>query len=159
MANGQSKRYAESGATKSRARSVAAQAASGSSFRARTNILNFPSSSLSLPRTRTTIKSPSSRWRSQNRFHRQTLSEFGRETPGVCIFDRADLERHCQPCRFEVFEPRSRTWLKSRRMASIWPFGWNISLIACRPKSLLKLMNCWCPNGADRRIISVARRS
>jgi hypothetical protein len=46
-------------------------------------------------------------------------------------------------------------------MASGWPFGWNIGLIAWWPKSSLKLMNCWCPNAADNPIVlvSVAGRS
>ena len=161
MSNAQSQRYPESRATQSCARSVAPQATSRGGLRACTNVLNLPPPSLSLPRSGTAIEGAGSRCGFQNRFHCQALSDSGRPTPDLCIFDRADLKRHRQPCCFEVTEPRARTWLKSRRMAGRWPFGWNIGLIACWPKSLLKLMNCWCPNDADRLIMpmSVARSS
>jgi len=46
-------------------------------------------------------------------------------------------------------------------MASDLPFGWIIGLIACWVKNSLKLMNCWCPNGAGWQIapMPLARRS
>ena len=158
MAHVQSKRYSKSRATESCTRSVAPQATSGSSCRAGANMLYFSSPSVSLLRTGTAIEGTSFRWGSKDSFYCQALSDFSQETPGLCIFEGADLERHCQPCCFEVSEPRSRTWLKNKQMANVWPFGWNISLIACWPRSLLRLMNCWYQNDADRRIMSAARR-
>lgn len=161
MSHAQSKRYAKSRAAQSCARPVASERTRRGSVRACSNIFHFPPSGISLPGTSAAIEGASFRWGSKDRLHSKAFSDFGRETPGLCIFDRADIERNCQPCCYEVAGPRVRTWLKNRWMASKWPFGWNISLIACWPKSSLKLMNCWCLNDADGRIksLSVARRS
>jgi len=159
MSHAQSQRYAKGRATQSCARSVAPQAISRGSLRACADVLYFSPPGVSLPGTSPTFKGTGSRCRSQDRFHCKALSGFSRQTPGVRIFHRADLERHRQPCGREVIEPRAKTWLRSRRMASGWPFGWNIGLIACWPKSSLKLMNCWYRNSGDGLIMSVARRS
>jgi len=160
MSHGQSPRYPESRATQPGARSVASPATSRGGLRAGTNLFHLPSPGVSLFRTSTTPKGAGARWGSQDRFHGEALSDSGRPTPGLCRFDRADLERPRQPCCFEVTEPRAKTWLKGRRMAKGWPFGWNIGLIACWPKSSLKLMNCWYPNGEGWLIapLPVARR-
>ena len=160
MSHAQSQRFSESRATQSCPRSVASQEISRGSVRACTTVLHFPPPGVSLPSPGAAIEGAGSRWRSQDRFHCQALSESGRKAPGLCIFDWADLERHRQPCCFEVPEPRAKTWLKSRRMASGWPFGWNIGLIACWTKSSPKLMNCWSPSSGGGLVLpfSVAGR-
>ena len=161
MSNAKSQRYTKSGASQSRTRLIASQSTRRGGFRACTNIFHFSPPGVSLPPTGAAIEGTGCCGKPQDRLHSQALSDFSRETPGLCIFDRADLERHRQPCCYEVAEPRVRTCLKNRRMASGWPFGWNIGLIGWRPKSSLKLMNCWYANDADSPIVfvSVPRRS
>ena len=160
MSHAESKRYPEGSAAQLRSGSVALQATSRGSLRACKNALHLPPSGISLPATSATPEGAGCHWGSQDRLHGQALSNFGRPTQGLCIFDRTDPERHRQPCGFAAAATRAKTWLKSRRMAIRWPFGWNIDLIACWPKNSLKRTNCWCPNGAGWRIVPmlIARR-
>jgi hypothetical protein len=161
MSHGQSQRYPESRATQSCARAVASQATSRGSLRACTNVLHIPPTSVSLPGSGAAIEGTGSRRGSQDCFHRQALSDSGRQASRVCHFDRTDFERDRQSSCAGVHEARTQRWLTILRMVSKRPFDWNTTLIACWLKNLLRLMCCWCPNGADLLIshMSVGRRS
>jgi hypothetical protein len=161
MSHGQSQRYPESRATQSCARAVASQATSRGSLRACTNVLHIPPTSVSLPRSGAAIEGTGSRRGSQDCFHRQALSDSGRQASRVCHFDRTDFERDRQSSCAGVHEARTQRWLTILRMVSNGPFDWNTTLIACWLKNFLRLMSCWCPNGADLLISRMpgARRS
>ncbi len=161
MSHAQSQRYAEGRATQPCARSAASQATSDCGRRACSGMLHFPSTGVSLPGAGTAPERAGSRFGSQARFYCQAFPDPHRQTQGLCIFDGSDPERNRQPSCFDFAQPRAKTWLKSRRMASGWPFGWNIGLIACWLRNWLKPMNCWCLNGAGWLIapLPVARRS
>jgi hypothetical protein len=160
MSHAQSKRYPEGRAAQPCSGFVALQTAFGSSLRACAHVLYLPSPGISLPAASTAPESACSCWGFQGCLYCQAVSNSDREAPSLCVFHRADAQQHCQPCGFAVFRPGIKTWLKSRRMASRWPFGWNIGLIACWPKSSHEHTNCWCPNGADWLTLAkfVARR-
>jgi hypothetical protein len=153
MSYDQSKRYPESRATQSRPGSITPHGTSRCSLGVGPSVQYLSPPGVSLPAASTTFKSTGSYWGFQSRFYGEALSKSGRQAPGLCIFDRADDEQHCRPCGFAVIEPRAKTWLKSKRMASRWPFGWNIGLIACWPKSSHKPTNFWCPNAAGWLIL------
>lgn len=162
MSHGQSKRYPKSRATQSCPRAVASQTTSRGSLRACTNVLHIPPTGISLPRSGAAIEGTGSRRGSQDCFHRQALSDSGRQASRVCHFDRTDFERDRQSSGAGVHEARAQRWLTILRMMSNGPpFDWNTTLIACWLKNLLRLMSCWCPSGADLLILPMpgARRS
>ena len=152
MAHAESQRHAEGRATQSCSRSASTKGSSRGGVRACRNLLALPSPSLPLLGTSTRAARAGSRCRSENSFYRQAFSICGGQAPRLCVFDWADLKRNRQPGCCAVPEPRTETWLKSRRMASKWPFGWSISLIGWRPKSSLKFMKCWYPKNGGRLI-------
>ena len=161
MSHGQSQRYPESRATQSCPRAVASQATSGGSLRACTNVLHIPPTSVSLPGSGAAIEGTGSRRGSQDCIHRQALPGSGRQASRVRHFDRTDFERDRQSSCAGVYEARAKRWLTILRMVSNGSFDWNTTLIACWLKNLLRLMNCWCPSGADLLILPMpgARRS
>ena len=156
----QSQQHPEGRAAQSCSGSTASQTTARSGVRPCTNVRHFPSSSLSLLTMGAEIEEAGSRRRSQDRFHRQALSNSRKQAPGLCIFDWSNFKRSRQSCGGGVTQPRIKTWLKSRRMANQWPFGLNITLIVFWSKNSLKLMNCWYRNGAALRNkgMFVARR-
>jgi hypothetical protein len=160
MSYAQSEWCPEGRTAQPRARSIASQANSRSRLRPCTDVLHFPSSSLSLLATGAEPEEASSRGGSQNRLHSQAFSNSRGQAPGLCIFERPNFKRSSQSCVGDVTQSRIKTWLRSERMANKWPFGLNIALIVCWPKNSLKLMNCWYPNGAgtQNKSMSVARR-
>lgn len=161
MSHAQSQRYPEGRAAQPSPGFVAPPAAFRIRRRACTHMLHLVASGLSLPRAGPTLEETGSCRGCQARLHCQAFPSSGRQTPNLCNIDRADSERHRQPSRTNASEPRTQTWLKSRRMVSDLPFGWIIGLIDCWLKNSLKLMNCWYPSGAGSLIgpISPARRS
>jgi hypothetical protein len=161
MSHGQSQRYPESRTTQSCPRAVASQATSRGSLRACTNVLHIAPTSVSLPGSGAAIEGTGPRRGFQDRIHRQALSDSGRQASRVRHFDRTDFERDRQSSCVGVHEARAKRWLTILRMVSNGPFDWNTTLIACWLKNLLRLMSCWCPNGADLLISPMpgARRS
>ena len=154
MSHAQSKRFPKSRATQPCPRSVASQGASRCGPGVSANLLYLSPPGVSLPAASSMPEIAGSCWGFQGRLHGQALSNSGRQAAHLCIFDRADVEQRRQPCGLAVVEPRAKTWLKSRRMASRLRYGWNIGLIACWPKSSHKHTNCWYPNGAGWLILS-----
>jgi hypothetical protein len=161
MSHGQSQRYPKSRATKSCPRAVASQTTSRGSLRACANVLHIPQTGVSLSRSGAAIEGTGSRKGSQDCFHCQALSDSGRQASRVRHFNRTDFERDRQSSCAGVYEARPKRWLTILRMVSNGPFDWNTTLIACWLKNLLRLMNCWCPSGADLLILPLpgARRS
>jgi len=161
MSHEQSQRHPESRATQSCPRAVASQATSRGSLRTCTNLLHIPPTGVSLPRSGAAIEGTGSRRRSQDCFHRQALSDSGRQASRVRHFDRTDSERDRQSSCAGVPEAGAQRWLTILRMVINGPLDWNTTLIACWLKNLLRLMSCWCPNGADLPISPMpgARRS
>jgi len=159
MSHGQSQRYPESRANQSCPRTVASPATSRGSLRACTNELHIPPTGISLPRSGAAIEGAGSRRRSQDCIHRQALSDSGRQASRVRHFDRTDFERDRQSSCVGFYEARAQRWLTILRMVSNGPFDWNITLIVCWLKNLLRLMSCWCPNGADLLIAPMPGRS
>lgn len=161
MSHAQGQRYAEGRAAQPCARSAASKTTSRCGLGACSSVLHFPSTGVSLPGTGTAPKGAGSCFGSQTCFYCQALPDPYRQTQGLCIFDGTDPERNRQPSCFDFAQPRAKTWLKNRRVASGWPFGWSTGLIAWWRKNSLKPMNCWCLNGAGSLTapLPVARRS
>jgi len=114
------------------------------------SLFHVQAAGLSLSRTSAAAETSGPSGRRQIVFHREALTDSGRESPDLRCLDWTDVERDRQQGRGGAAASRGRAWLSAGQIAN-GRSSLSISLIDCWRRSWLRLMPCWCLIKPGRR--------